>query len=808
MLKLSQKRKKPSFNISPDPNDLSVLSFTAFEELETIRNTIDGLRSKVSLLEAVLVQAFGKAKDQKIIVGQELEEEAPLEEPDEGLKEKRRRSKGKQKAEEERDKSLGESTSSLAAAPTPAQFSSSSQYQNASDNPESSTSLISNTFIQPFDHPPLRGDDLRGEEVEASIALEFLALGRNRTIGRVPPLTQVHPERSTSETQLPSSSMQVLYPPLINPSFFEPTPQPPCPAYAFPTAASLSALLPPYAQSQAIINHSLSNVSWYHSAVHTPTFLEEIRTFWESGEERCDKVNQSWLALFFAQLCGGIKHMTKKELHDLVRLTEEEAALLSKTHFNAALCCLYRSNFVECHSLWALQTIVVLALTGQDEGLSNLFPTLISTGVAIAQDMGFHRLSDESFLHATEGLSPRAKAQALVEHEVKKRVFWGLTAQDWFSIPFAKKSCVHPSQVTTPYPANATDEDLLTGVMTNRDRSHYTVVGNLLNWLPFARALHDTFEHLDANTNPSYQFLLDEDQKMQDIIANPPAWMRSDGPTDGMPPCFNWVRTTFRISSAHKVLTLHRPFFNLSFKDARYQSSRVQVLAASRTILQEAALLTEMPAGFWTIPYHISAAASVVCLDLFQSGSQPRVLEEERAEVKRALAALRTSSSAIAVRGVALIESLLSEEAKLHTPSTIPQKRDFVDEGEQAPAGGVASNTDARIRMPKRVALASPDLLSPASTFAAQRDANNLAMDVTSSTPEFLVDQPSPGRFPLPPASSSILGVSQSAPSWTTPGALAQFFDFDSVEGTFPPEFMTAFIDAELDSSTPKADSS
>lgn len=151
--------------------------------------------------------------------------------------------------------------------------------------------------------------------------------------------------------------------------------------------------------------------------------------------------------------------------------------MLCKTHFNAAVACLHRSNFLESHSLYALQAVVVLVLTGQDAGSSNLFPTLLAryvlvftpppsflmypsknSAIAIAQDMGFQRLSDEAWRVANAGASPIARGRALVQHEMKKRVFWMLTAQDWFSIPFSRKSVVTPSQVTTPVPANATDE--------------------------------------------------------------------------------------------------------------------------------------------------------------------------------------------------------------------------------------------------------------------------------------------------------------------------------------------------------------
>lgn len=63
----------------------------------------------------------------------------------------------------------------------------------------------------------------------------------------------------------------------------------------------------------------------------------------------------------------------------------------------------------------------------------------------------------------------------------------------------------------------------------------------------------------------------------------------------------------------------------------------------------------------------ISAAAAVVCLDLFQRASSTETLAQERSEVQTALTTLKQMStfSAIARRGASLIENLLEEESKL-----------------------------------------------------------------------------------------------------------------------------------------------
>lgn len=128
---------------------------------------------------------------------------------------------------------------------------------------------------------------------------------------------------------------------------------------------------------------------------------------------------------------------------------------LTKTHLDAALACLYRSHFLENHQLHAIQAITILVVGCQDVPQSNLFPMLLSTcvslslplkrtvantlrprsGICLAQDLGLHRLpSEEAWLASVDGQSLEVRAKSLIAYETRKRVFWALTSQDWFSV--------------------------------------------------------------------------------------------------------------------------------------------------------------------------------------------------------------------------------------------------------------------------------------------------------------------------------------------------------------------------------------
>ena len=215
---------------------------------------------------------------------------------------------------------------------------------------------------------------------------------------------------------------------------------------------------------------------------------------------------------------------------------------------------------------------------------------------------------------------------------------------------------VQPTQVTTPLPSNAHDEydhlqrssgsvfDALDFAGTSSPassstgrhpstRSSASCSSGFKSLAAFKSVLlvvkpvcpsdsppsQEIFEHMDRNANPSYRLLLDVDERLSSIISNCPKWLHDDGPTVGMPPCVDWVRNTFRISSNHKVLTLHRPFLHRAFRgtislfgrkhsprtdsrleDPRFESSRIRAITASRAILREAARCSD--SRLWTIP--------------------------------------------------------------------------------------------------------------------------------------------------------------------------------------------------------------
>ncbi|KAJ8296788.1 Pyrrolocin cluster transcription factor fsdR [Rhodotorula toruloides] len=770
------------------PQHHSSLAVSAIAEVDAMRTTIDGLRTRLAGLEGILATVLsshgGAVPPSEPAMNAAGGYGAPSPAP--GF------AGPALSAQYLNDYALASPYTYLpyqsAPSPVPLARSSSSNGSASSSVPQPCTTATHSSSTTAIDPPPVAGlasttlehatglnqsrPELREEEVAASLSLEWMALGRTNAAG----LQQQSPQATTAALGSPASD---------KPSSVFPSPSGSSPAHPldqFPTPASLAEILPPDDELERIAHHALDWTNWLHAAIHGPTFRAELQEFLEAPREgRLDRADPAWLALLFAQLCCGVKHMTEEHLKLLgtCGLNQHGADARSKQYLEAALACLYRSHFLVDRQLHAVQAIVVLVVGCQDGTPSNLFPTLLSLGIALAQDLGLHRLpSDEDFAASIAVMPKSARARSLVEFETKKRVFWSLACQDWFNIVYRRTTAIQPTQVTTPLPSNAHDEDLLTGTLINRPPNEYTVAGKMLVWIQVARLVQQVFQHIDENPNPSYAVVLDLDEQLKRLLANAPPWLTSNAVEDpNLPPNADWMRTTFVISSSHKTLTLHRNFFR------RFEPSRRRTLEASRAILREAAKVGDT--RMWTIPYHISAAASLVCLDLFQRISPPAILVAEREEVVTALDALRrmSSFSAIASRGAALLSSLLLEESRL-PPIAVPARQ--ADEGEERPSKKQRTNS-------------AP---TPATADSAQTP--HSAPAVSSASLAHLLATPPAPPFALPSgivvASPSPASQPASFSSVAFPPPQAGFEP--NMLGLFddlPPSFMSAFLEAGFD---------
>lgn len=82
--------------------------------------------------------------------------------------------------------------------------------------------------------------------------------------------------------------------------------------------------------------------------------------------------------------------------------------------------------------------------------------------------------SDEEWERSMTGQTSTVRGRSLIDREIRKRAFFALVVQDWFSIAYRSTystssrppsaapladslSAIQPSQIKTPYPMNAHD---------------------------------------------------------------------------------------------------------------------------------------------------------------------------------------------------------------------------------------------------------------------------------------------------------------------------------------------------------------
>ncbi|GAA5929142.1 uncharacterized protein JCM15063_004064 [Sporobolomyces koalae] len=567
-------------------------------------------------------------------------------------------------------------------------------------------------------------------EVEAAVTLEYLALGRDRKEDHFHRAELRRPEEDDPEAasppalarrQSPTTDLSVVTENDVASNANSPTR-----GNSSHTGVS-SASLPPPNLSHFIVNYSLDRVSWQHCAVHIGQFRAEHSEFLGWGDKRGELVNQAWLALYFSLLCVGVKHMSQAEAQE-AGISTEDRTKLPRVYFDASMAALHRANFLSKHSIYTVQTIVVMIISCQEVGGSDLIATLLASGIRIAQHLNIHRFASDKQWESrrrANGIDPKSQEgiKGLIQRELRKRLWYMLTIEDWLSIPFRRAYSVFPTHFTTPLPVNCHDTDLSAGHLMHRPLSEPTIASKILVTFELAACIRRYYEHVYSSTSPgetSYELCLEVDRQIRKIIEESPPYLKAEDPNSE-----DWIkhlRHYFVISVSHKLLTCHRVFLGRSFRDPRYAYSRRSAIEAARSVIQEIARGSETHyQHLWTLPFHTIAASTTIILDIFQSSSADPDIPNKRREVELALEQLRKLSdegSQIATRGVQLLSTLLAEEAKhrrVALPSSASRKRKASGPSDAGRFGDVAKRVVSLNGSPSAPVQGSPQFAS--STF-------------------------------------------------------------------------------------------
>lgn len=418
--------------------------------------------------------------------------------------------------------------------------------------------------------------------------------------------------------------------------------------------ASLQLLLPSQKQLWELIQYHEECLLWYHCAYYPPSFRTQVQAFFTQcdGVIARDGVNLQWVALLFAVMTASITCAPNHRAQEW-GFRSRERETLSRKWFRAVYICLNAAEYAANQSTLSVQAIATQTISAHLLGYSNMQSVHMAAAVRIAQGLGLHRISDDG---------PGTDINTVVNRECGRRLWSQLCCQDWFSIPFSDTYLINPSYSQSSLPGNCHDEDMIP--LPDNIPTITTYCRLLTRIAGFMPQLQDDL--LACNTSyTKYEQVIKWDKQMRTLSTSErPTFLLNTPIQPSWPAYVPWARRSLAISSAHKIIMIHRSFLSESFTNSAFSFTRRTCLAASKTIIKEYKLSREDDDEpiLWIHQAFSVAASIILLLDVLHRDpteaeySYHKKLAEDTVEILR-----QCQNSMIATRGVNLLSALLDE---------------------------------------------------------------------------------------------------------------------------------------------------
>ncbi|KAL3475100.1 hypothetical protein BJX99DRAFT_259715 [Aspergillus californicus] len=428
----------------------------------------------------------------------------------------------------------------------------------------------------------------------------------------------------------------------------------------------LQILLPESPCLKQTVDYHCESLLWYHASFHPIVFQREVRDFQYKNGGRIDhNVDLQWVALLFAVLAGSITCAPPSVAYSW-GFRDQERCTIARRWFKAALVCLQKADYTSNHSIYAVQCIATMTISAHMLGHSNSHSVMLATGVRIAQSLGLHMVGIDEDPNTATG------------RETKRRVWTELCIQDWFSIPFSESYLIHLLDFKTTLPMNCDDEDMIPlpdDIPTNM--TYHRILYQIARLMP---QLQD--DMAQSNTlYTKYEHVLQYDTQMRAIASRTvPAWLRANPLEPSWPRYVPWARRCLAISSAHKIIMIHRKFLWSSFTNPAFSFTRNTCIAAAKTILRECSQVAEEDGPVLWIHHAFAVAAGIILtLDLLFRSLSDTEHNGHADLVQHAVDILRRNkTSMIAKRGVTILSLLhrVEQSRRLPTSDSVPLSPD------------------------------------------------------------------------------------------------------------------------------------
>lgn len=293
--------------------------------------------------------------------------------------------------------------------------------------------------------------------------------------------------------------------------------------------------LPGREVAQVLVDFHIKHMAWHHNCLHTPTFLQECKVFWDTGE--CD--NPQWISLYCAVLAVSLFSLVNspshRELHPVASSFSQHTPSFL---FDKMVDVLDASHFLQNLSLYSVQAIAISAEVAHSLGQSQLNTTLFNAAIGIAESLGLHKIPDDS---------------VGVTSEIGRRVWLQLIIQDHFAISFVGSYKIHPLSYSSLPPSNA-DDDLVPMPDSVPTASTYN-----RTLLALARLMPELADGLGPLRDPTpvrdkYRHINAMDQKLRRCVQEFPAYLlQRDKQLEARIPWLGVARHSMAITVAEKV---------------------------------------------------------------------------------------------------------------------------------------------------------------------------------------------------------------------------------------------------------------
>ncbi|KAJ5223318.1 hypothetical protein N7468_007860 [Penicillium chermesinum] len=388
--------------------------------------------------------------------------------------------------------------------------------------------------------------------------------------------------------------------------------------------AWLQILLPSRRQLYRLADYHAECLLWFHGSYLASSFSKQLDSFFtdHSGQIDSNGVDLQWRWGFDAR----------------------EARLLSQKWYRAVAVALTAADYTDNLSIFAVQAIATLTHTAHMLGHSNNQSIMLAAAIRIAQSLGLHRLGEDA----------RGPDEEL---ETGRRVWQELCTQDWFSTSFSESYIITPLHSTSLPPKNY-DEDTMD--VLPEEKPTVTSFGRFLNKIAVIMpALQDAMA-VSNTLYTKYEVVRIHDKKMRSIATGRPHFLTQTDLDKRWPRYVPWARRAIAMSSAHKIIMIHRKFLSLSFASPMFAFSHRTCLAAAKTILREyiASCQDQSTPMLWTHQAFSVAACIVISFNILHEA--PNSADTCSELVDQTLYHLQSCQhrSTIAARGILVLEAL------------------------------------------------------------------------------------------------------------------------------------------------------